>query len=73
MTPRATTCIAVGQVHNGTGTGLFYSLSTGHILKANHSTPMPFSSDVMAFLNSIAAKDQIPTSNSMEQSYMQTT
>ena len=62
MTPRATACIAIGQVHNGTGTGLFYSLSTGHILKANHSIPMPFSSDVIAFLNSLSAKDQRVTS-----------
>ena len=58
ITPRVTACIAIGQVHSGTGTGLFYSLSTGYIMKTNHSKPMPFSPDVVAFLKSIAIKDQ---------------
>ena len=58
MTPRVTACIAIGQIHNGTGTGMFYSLASGHILKANHSTAMPFSQEVIQFLNALAAKDQ---------------
>ena len=57
MTPRVTAAIAVGQVHNGTGTGIFFSLTTNHTIKANHSTPMPFSSDAIKHINALALRD----------------
>ena len=60
MTPRATACIAIGQVHNGTGIGMSYSLATGHVMRANHT--MPFSTEVLTFLNSLSAKDPRITS-----------
>ena len=61
MEARTLGSIALGQIHNGTGTCRFLSLHTGKLFTANHFTVLPITDLVVKHLNNMAEKDKTPT------------
>ena len=61
MEARTLGSIALGQIHNGTGTCKFLSLRTGKPFTANHFTVLLITDEVVEHLNNMAKKDRTPT------------
>ena len=57
LIPRVDDCIALLQVDNKEGSGLFLNLHSGKIVRRNHFECRPTSSQTIAFMNSLAAKE----------------
>ena len=65
MEARTFGSIALGQIHNGSGTYKFLSLYTGKTFTANRFTVLPITDIAVEHLNNMAKKDRTPTREPM--------
>ena len=61
MAVRTVAAIGVGQIPNGTGTCMFFTIDRHSIVAANHFVALPFTADMIRHMNRLAGDDKAST------------